>query len=117
MLIGKKFKDLRTKCAVPISKFHTMIDLIDLPPKLADRAYAELAKQLRFHPDPEDMNEATRQAIVHGLLVTVCDYVVSEFDIPKESLVKPNCLRSRSTRKWPGATTTSRSMASSTSVS
>ena len=85
-LIGKDFRSLRSNCRVPIDEFHKMIDLEDLPPELAGRAYDELAKQLRLHPDPDEMNEATRQAVVHGLLVTVCDYVVSEFDIPKDEL-------------------------------
>ena len=64
---------------VPKERFDEIITLEpEFPPELPGLVYDDLAKQLRFHKCIEDMNEMTRQTIVHSLLVTICSFINSK---------------------------------------
>lgn len=89
-LIGESFTfyELRNNDQFKVTKenFHLMIQLEpDFPNELAKLAYRDLAASIGSTEAIDELNEATRQAIMFSMISKVCTYVTSLFDFKRKS--------------------------------
>ena len=86
-IVGIKTKRELDDCSVSEDRFDDMIQIDPgFPPKLAEFAYDKLAEILNYHPEVDsEMNESTRQCIMHAWLYEIIQYIASK-KIPKGAL-------------------------------
>ena len=98
-IIGITFDEV-SFAELPKNELKRMIDLeSDFPRELAELAYNDLAKNVGVHSKVSDLNEATRQSIMHSLLVTLCSYVISKY--PEiEPINRPRIVVNKSLTGW-----------------